>query len=142
MGEIIRDYEMVVLYHPDLEIDLEKPLKKVEKIITAQGGTITKTDNWGKRKLAYTINKQDYAVYVYYEVSLPASSLSKIESTLNIANEVLRYLITAPVPEVEEDEKEEKDSKDEKESSSKQDDTKTAAKAKAEPKSVDSDKEA
>ena len=107
MGENIRDYEMVVLYHPDLEIDLDKPLKKIEGIITAQKGKVTKTDNWGKRKLTYQIKKQDYAVYVYYEVSMPGSAVSKVESALNIANEVIRYLITAPVPEVEEDEKKE-----------------------------------
>ena len=48
-------YELTVLLHPDLEIDLEKPLKKVEKIITDNGGKITKKDEWGKKRLAYPI---------------------------------------------------------------------------------------
>jgi small subunit ribosomal protein S6 len=115
MAEAMRDYEMVVLYHPDLEIDLDKALKKIEGIVTKQGGTITATDNWGKRKLSYQIKKQDYAIYVYYEVSLPAPALIKVETSLNIANEVIRYLITQPVPKVEKDEKDEKkeDSKSE-----------------------------
>lgn len=111
MAEAMRDYEMVVLYHPDLEIDLDKALKKIEGIVTKQGGTITATDNWGKRKLSYQIKKQDYAIYVYYEVSLPAPALIKVETALNIANEVIRYLITQPVPKVEKDEKDEKDEK-------------------------------
>jgi len=113
----MRDYELVVLYHPDLEIDLDKALKKIEGIIKDQKGTINHSDNWGKRKLAYPIKKQDYAVYVYYEVSLPAEAVSSLENTLNITNEALRYLITQPVPKVEEEEsKDDKESDDSKES--------------------------
>lgn len=99
-----KNYEIVVLLHPDLEIDLEKPMSKVDSIIKGQKGTIIKTDIWGKRKLSYPINKQEFAVYVYYEISIPTTSISRIERDLNIADEVLRYLITYPVPLVEEDE--------------------------------------
>jgi small subunit ribosomal protein S6 len=55
----LNNYEIAVLYHPDLEIDLEKAESRVTKIVADNGGKITKTDNWGKRKLAYPINKQD-----------------------------------------------------------------------------------
>ena len=90
-----RDYELVVLLHPDLEIDLEKPLAKLRKIIADNKGEITKEDNWGKRKLAYRINGEDFAVYMYMEVKLPAETVKKLQSTLNITDEVLRYLLTA-----------------------------------------------
>jgi small subunit ribosomal protein S6 len=93
-----RDYELVVLFHPDLEIDLEKPLAKVRQILTDNGGEIVKEDNWGKRKIAYRINKEDYAVYVYMDVKFPASGVKKVQSTLNITDEVLRYLLTAVDP--------------------------------------------
>lgn len=93
-----RDYELVVLLHPDLEIDLEKPLAKVRQILADNGGEIVKEDNWGKRKLAYGIRKEDFAVYVYMEVKIPASGVKKIQSTLNITDEVLRYLLTAVDP--------------------------------------------
>ncbi len=87
-------YEVAVLIHPDLEIDLSKPQAKIEKILTDNGGKITKTDNWGKKKLAYKIANQDQAVYIFYTVDLPAENIRKIESTLNITDEVIRYLIT------------------------------------------------
>lgn len=99
----MRPYEMVVLLHPDLEIDLEKPQKKIEKLIADQKGKITKTDVWGKRKLAYAINKEDFAIYVYYEIELVPDTLRKLEGMLNITDEVIRYLITHPVPVVEDD---------------------------------------
>lgn len=89
-------YEISVLYHPDLEVDLSKAEEKVTKIITSNGGKVTATDNWGKRKLAYTIAKQDYAIYVFYTVEMPAENVVKVEGTLNITDEVIRYLITKP----------------------------------------------
>lgn len=92
----MHQYEIAVLFHPDLEIDLSKPQAKVEKIITDNGGKIVSTDNWGKKKLAYQIAKQDHAVYVFYTAELPAEAVRKIESTFNITDEVIRYLITRP----------------------------------------------
>lgn len=91
----MRDYELVVLLHPDLEIDLERPLAKLRKLISEGNGEIVKEDNWGKRKLAYSVKGEDFAVYVYFEVKLPAESVKKLQSTLNITDEVLRYLLTA-----------------------------------------------
>jgi len=96
----LRDYELVVVFDPDLEIDLNKPLKKVEAIITDAKGKVTKTDTWGKRKLAYTIKGNDFGMYVFINIQLPPESVSKVEATLNITKEVMRYIITNPVPEV------------------------------------------
>lgn len=104
-------YELTVLYHPDLEMDIDKALAKVEKILKDNKGKIVSLDNWGKRKLAYSINKQDHAIYAYYEVELPGENVTKVESVLNITDEVLRYLLVKPGPEIEEDEK--SDSSDE-----------------------------
>ena len=89
-------YEIAVLYHPDLEVDLTKAEEKVTKIITDNGGAITATDNWGKRKLLYPIKKQEHAVYVFYTVEMPGEGVKKVESILNITDEVIRYLLVKP----------------------------------------------
>ncbi|RYF27561.1 MAG: 30S ribosomal protein S6 [Chloroflexi bacterium] len=91
----MKEYELTVLIHPDLEADIETPLTKVREIITSAGGTITTEDNWGKKKLAYKINREDFAVYVYMDVSLPADAPLKISNTFNITDEVLRYLLVS-----------------------------------------------
>jgi len=91
----MRDYELVVLLHPDLEIDLEKPMAKIRKLIADAKGELVKEDNWGKRKLAYAIKNEDFAVYTCLEVKLPADAVRKLQDNLNIADEVLRYLLTA-----------------------------------------------
>jgi len=92
----LNQYEIAVLYHPDLEIDLEKAESRVKKIIEDNSGKITKTDNWGKRKLAYPIKKQDFAVYVFYTVEMPGESVARVEQTFNITDEIIRFLITRP----------------------------------------------
>ena len=94
----MREYELTVLLQPDLEIDLETPLKKVRSIITDNGGTVTSEDNWGKKRLAYRINGEDFAVYVHLELQLPAEANAKVSSTLNITDEVLRYLLVSVDP--------------------------------------------
>jgi len=92
----LNQYEIAVLYHPDLEVDLTKAEDRVKKIITDNGGKMGKIDNWGKRKLAYKIKGNEHAVYVFYTVELPGAAVAKVESTLNITDEVVRFLITRP----------------------------------------------
>jgi small subunit ribosomal protein S6 len=93
---LMNQYEIAVLYHPDLEVDLEKATSRVEKIFTDNGGKITAQDNWGKRKLAYVIRKCESAIYVIYTVEFPPENVKRVESTLNITDEVIRFLITRP----------------------------------------------
>lgn len=89
----MNQYELAILFDPDLEVDLEKATSKVEKIFTDNGAKVTNTDNWGKRKMAYQINKHDSAVYVIYTLEIPGEKVIKIEKVLNITDEVLRFLI-------------------------------------------------
>lgn len=91
----MRNYEIAIVLHPDLEIDIESATSKVEKIIELAKGKITKKDNWGKRKLAYPIKKQDWGIYVFYQVQLDPSTVAQIENTLRITEEVMRYLIVS-----------------------------------------------
>lgn len=92
----MNQYEIAVLYHPDLEVDLSKAEDKLKKIVADNGGEVTATDNWGKRKLAYNIKGNEHAVYVFYTAMVPPQGVMKIESTLNITDEVIRFLITKP----------------------------------------------
>jgi small subunit ribosomal protein S6 len=92
----VNEYEVAVLYDPGFEIDLEKASSRVEKVFADNGAKVTNTDNWGKRKLAYPIKKNESAVYVIYTVEIPGANVRKIEQTLNITDEVIRFLVTRP----------------------------------------------
>lgn len=89
----MKEYELTVLIHPDLETDLDAPLNVVRELVTSAGGKIVTEDTWGKKKLAYKINGQDFAVYHYMEVELPADAPLKISNMLNITDNVIRYLL-------------------------------------------------
>ncbi len=89
----MKDYELTVLIHPDLEMNPDPALDKVRKTIAQAGGTITKEEDDGKKRLSYKIGKQEFALYYYFDLSLPSDAPSKISSNLNIADEVLRHLL-------------------------------------------------
>lgn len=107
-----KTYELMVLLHPDLEIDAEAPINKVEALVAAVDGKVLKRDNWGKKRLAYRIAKQDFAIYVYFELSLKPESVSDLDSTILITEEVLRHILVVheenPERETKKDEKSEK----------------------------------
>ncbi len=89
-------YEIAILYDPDLEVDLSNAEARVKKIIEDSEGKVTNVENWGKRKLAYNIKTNEHAIYVFYSAEIEPKNVAKIESTLNITSEVIRYLITKP----------------------------------------------
>ena len=94
----MREYELTVLIHPDLEMNIEPATDKVKALIEANGGKITKEANEGKKRLAYSIKGQDFAVYYYYGLELPATGPGKISSVLNITCGSIRYLLVAKDP--------------------------------------------
>lgn len=104
-------YELAVILHPDLEIDLEKPVNKVEKFITELEGEVISRDDWGKRKLAYPIKKQSFGLYFIYLIELPTGAVNRLEKNLNITDEVIRHLLVKYVEPPVAEEKEEKASK-------------------------------
>lgn len=89
----MKDYELSILFHPDLEMNLDPALDKIKSLIEANKGKIVKEEAEGKKRLAYSINGQDFAIYHYYDLQLPAEAPAKLSSVLNITDEVLRYLL-------------------------------------------------
>ena len=92
----MNQYEIAVIYDPGLEVDLSKAEDRIKKIFQDNGGKIGKIENWGKRKLAYKIKKHDFGIYVFYNLELSPDKVKQVETTLNITDEVIRFLITRP----------------------------------------------
>jgi small subunit ribosomal protein S6 len=90
----LSEYELVVLFRPELEAKLDAPLKNLSKIIADAGGKITAEDDWGRRELAYKIDGETHAVYRVYTLDLPTAAPNQISSALNIVSDVIRYLLT------------------------------------------------
>lgn len=93
----MKQYELVVLLHPDLEIDVDTPISKIEKLIDGVDGKVTKRDNWGKKRLAYPVKKNQFGIYVYFELDLKPESVRQLEASLLITEEVIRFLLVKRV---------------------------------------------
>lgn len=97
MSEIqtMHPYEVLYILHTDQEETAIKALiEKFNAIITSNGGAVEKTDEWGKRRLAYVINYQSEGYYVLTHFSAAAGVPAELERNFKINEGVLRYLIT------------------------------------------------
>ncbi|MCD6447397.1 MAG: 30S ribosomal protein S6 [Candidatus Marinimicrobia bacterium] len=90
----MRYYEMLFIVHPNYEQErLDAVISSVHKEITAKGGTLLKTDNWGKRKLAYLINKQRYGSFVLLYFETDPAMIQGLQEWMEIQAQVLHQMI-------------------------------------------------
>ena len=86
-------YELCVVLSAKLEDDERTAvLEKVQKLITRFGGTIENIDEWGKKKLAYEIQKMKEAYYYFIHFDADATAPVEIENRIRIMDNVIRYL--------------------------------------------------
>lgn len=91
----MRTYEVVLIVNPELDEDaLNGVVDRVKNWITESGGTVTKVDMWGKRRMAYIIRKQREANYVLIVAELNPSSTAELERNLRFLEPVMRYMLT------------------------------------------------
>ena len=90
----MRDYELVVILSPELaEEDLPAAIDRLSQLIVDRGGEVKDVDRWGRRKLAYPINKHLEGNYLVTQVRLEPDRTSDVEAGLRISEEVLRHLL-------------------------------------------------
>jgi small subunit ribosomal protein S6 len=90
----VREYEIVYIFDPVMTEDqVNEKLEKFHKQITDAGGEITAVDHWGKRQLAYPINKKTSGYYVVVQFTAEATALPEMERRLKLDEELVRYLI-------------------------------------------------
>jgi small subunit ribosomal protein S6 len=88
-----RTYEVVFIIDPDAEdAEVMRLTEAVQKIISDQGGSITKTEMMGKRQLAYEINHKRDGVYVLLEVDGSGAEIAELERRMRVNDRILRYM--------------------------------------------------
>ena len=91
----MRRYELMLLLRPDLEDDkLQAAVEKVTRAIVNGGGSLSKVSPWGKRRLAYDINRHREASYFLIHFDIEPSQVREIERGMLISEEILRHLVT------------------------------------------------
>ena len=87
-------YELALVLTPALEEEAKvAEMAKVQDLIARFGGTIEKIDDWGKKRLAYEIQKKNEGFFSFTTFEAPATAPAEIESRVRIMENVLRYLI-------------------------------------------------
>jgi len=91
----MRQYEVAYIVHPDQdETAFKETVDRVQGLIEAGGGKVTKSEVVGKKKLAYEIRKQREGQYVFLQAEMPPTYCAELERTLNLLEPVMRFMIT------------------------------------------------
>ena len=89
----MRHYEIVFLVHPDQSEQVPAMIERYRSTVESRGGAIHRLEDWGRRQLAYPINKVHKAHYVLMNIECDGESLSDLESTFRFNDAVIRNLI-------------------------------------------------
>ena len=89
----MRHYEIVFLVHPDQSEQVPAMVDRYKAIIEADNGAIHRLEDWGRRQLAYPINKLHKAHYVLMNIECGRAALDEIESAFRFNDAVLRHLV-------------------------------------------------
>ena len=97
----MRAYELMVILDPELDDRVVAPtLDKFLKVVTDAGGTIDNLDIWGKRRLAYDINKRSEGVYAVVNMTTEPDVAKELDRQLGLSESVLRTKLLRPDPKV------------------------------------------
>ena len=89
----MRHYEVVFLVHPDQSEQVNGMVDRYRILIESNGGAIHRLEDWGRRQLAYPINKVHKAHYVLMNIEVNAATLAELSSAFRFNDAVLRNLI-------------------------------------------------
>ena len=106
----MRHYEIVFIVHPDQSEQVPGMVERYRAIVTAKSGTIHRLEDWGRRQLAYPIQKIHKAHYVLMNIECDGETLAELEHSFKFNDAVLRHLtvkmktaITSPSPMMKEE---------------------------------------
>ncbi|HPV45230.1 MAG TPA: 30S ribosomal protein S6 [Methylotenera sp.] len=116
----MRHYEVVFIVHPDQSEQVPAMIERYRTLITTSGGTMHRLEDWGRRQLAYPIQKIHKAHYVLMNIECSLEALAELEHGFKFNDAVLRHLtmstktaVTAPSPMMKEEKSRSVLSKDE-----------------------------
>jgi len=108
----MRHYEIVFIVHPDQSEQVPAMIERYKALITTGNGTIHRLEDWGRRQLAYPIQKIHKAHYVLMNIEVSQETLDELEHAFKFNDAVLRHLnvkmeeaVTEPSPMMKESEK-------------------------------------
>lgn len=93
----MRRYEMMIILDPALEENTVQPsLEQFLNVVTTEGGTVDKVDVWGRRRLAYEIEKKSEGIYAVVDMQAEPATVQELDRQLGLNEAVLRTKVLRP----------------------------------------------
>ncbi len=106
-GFVTRDYELGFILNPEVnEEQTRSILERVEQVVANHDGQIVRVNQWGRRRMAYPIEHHRDGFYVFIDMILTPETVSELDRTLKVSEEVLRHLIKRRDPKTVQKERE------------------------------------
>jgi small subunit ribosomal protein S6 len=106
-GFVNRDYELGFILQPEVkEEQTRATMERIEQIVNTYGGQIMRVNQWGRRRLAYPIDHHRDGLYVFIDMVLTPETVSELDRTLKVSEDVLRHLIKKRDPKAVQKERE------------------------------------
>ena len=104
-----RDYELGFILNPEVnEDETRSMLDRIEQIVANYGGQVVKVNQWGRRRLAYPIQRHRDGNYIFIDMILTPETVTELERTLKVSEAVLRHMVTKRDPKAVQKEREER----------------------------------
>jgi len=108
-----RDYELAFILSPEAsEEETRAIMDRVEQVVTTHEGQLVKVNQWGRRRLAYPIERHRDGIYVFIDMILTPDSVSELERTLKVSEIVLRHMVKRRDPKTVQKEREEREARE------------------------------
>ena len=102
-GKTLRRYDVVFIALSNLsDADISEVIERYQNMVTERKGLIIKVEKWGKRKLAYEINKQTMGFYVLFDFAGYSAIVDEVERNLKIDDKILKFLTVKTAEEITE----------------------------------------
>ena len=97
----MRNYELMVVIDPSSDSEkIDRTVAKIQETITEKGGKIVSVDNWGRRRLAYEIERRQYGFYVLSTFEFDPKEVKDLDRLLRLNQMVLRHLVVMLDPKI------------------------------------------
>jgi small subunit ribosomal protein S6 len=88
------DYEVALIIRPEVEEESQEAIiERLSQVLTADGGKVVNVDKWGRRRLAYPINKISEGIYYFIQGQFSASVLPELERNIRLSEDILRHMV-------------------------------------------------
>ncbi len=107
-----RDYELALIINPEVSEEETRAIQdRVQQIVATHGGQIVRVNQWGRRRLAYPIERHRDGFYVFFDMILTPETVIELERTLKVSETVLRYMTKKRDSKVVQKEREEREAR-------------------------------